>query len=559
MLHSRLCTNVSTDVRIKVPLLQGKWPSAATTPESRTDRNVVSSASFMHMATASHPMHDSPRDPPARSPHNGTRSRSPANVLPMLRRTGDAATRRRPSRNRKTPAVGTRSGSGKLSDRPASSSCPRTSAAPAVVATHLIGSAAAQRGPGRLRSRSSDSTASPQQGAAHGTAGAVSDDTSVTDHVTPEVSGVSVHGEPTSSGGEPVSSLSGPENSLMLLQSVESGGGATAAATAAAATARADDAPQQHAEATAAAPSASGVTYRGHRSASASGATVRPSARRMYHINHTASDGTPLTSPQHLQPPAGSTGPSPRPRSVGPASAVRSKDLSMPLPRLRDSVPRIGGGPDSARDSAGSEHGASEGITDERRYYGYGGRYHLHDVTERGLSPSVSPASAATSRIRAGGSDTRAAAAAATASLTRTRRSSSVRRTPRQPLIPGPPDSSQPQPQSQDSHVHNVLSRLEGPSSSGIDSGRVPIGRQRSGNLFSGAYPKTAASSGGIQACTMDALAAGSAGASMHAVRAHVPRERFPPSSIPPNPALRCGTCHCPRFCGLRERCNACG
>lgn len=382
-------------------------------------------------------------------------------------------------------------------------------APPTAASGHLIG-ASVQRGHGRPRSRSSDSVASPQHGTAHVAVGAVSDDTSVTDHVTREVSVVSVHGEVSSSAGDAVSSLSGPENSMMLLQSVESAGGAAAVAAAAV---RADDVPSRHPEA---GRTAAGSASRGAGPRSASASITRTSSRRTYHINHTASDNTPLASPpapQPLQPQVGSSLPSPRPHSVG--TGIRHKEGPPPLPRLRESAPRIGGGPHSARDTVESDTGGSESITDDRRYYAYGGRYQLPGVVERGLSPAVSPAGTSTARLRGVGPESRAVAAAATASLTRARRSSSMRRTPRQ-VIPGPPDSAQ----SQDGHAHSVLMRLEAPSSTGVDSARVPgLGRQRSaGSLYSGAYPKTGASSGGIQACTMDALASGPGSSGTHAV-----------------------------------------
>eukprot|EP00892_Ulva_mutabilis_P012433 jgi/Ulvmu1/9562/UM053_0051.1 len=518
---------------------EGKWPSAATTPESGlNDRNTVSSVSFMHLATAGHSTHDSPREAAPAQAGGGRvgRTSSPANVLPMLRRSVDASNRRR-SRHRMTPAHG------RVPDRPLSANGPRTTVAAPPVLGHLHGHGpAAQRGPGR-RSRSSDSTASPQQGAAHVTAGAVSDDTSVTDHVAPEVSGATVHGEAASSPNEAVSSLSGPENSLMMLHSVESGGGAaaTAAAAAAAASGRGEEElytapPPRHESA----PPASGGAYGStHGEPGSSSAVSRASARRTFHINHTVADGTPLTSlqpPLHLQPPSSASGISPRPRSVGPAPGGHPKDL-LTLPRLRDAAggmpPRAGGGPDSARD-AGSDLGATDSITDERRYYGYGGRYRLRDVNERAAaaSPSVSPVATTASRYGVS-RDARATANAATASLTRTRTrrsgsgSGSTRRTPRQ-LGPGPPESGQ----SHDGHAQSALMRLEAPSSAGADSARVPVGRQRSGsNLYSSAYPKTGASSGGIQACTMDALAAGSA-STAHAYR-NVPRPESQSSITP--------------------------
>lgn len=512
--------------------VQGKWPSAATTPEStQNDRNAVSSVSFMHMATASHTAHDSPRQHPQARPGNGrgraTRSLSPANVLPMLRRSADASGRRR-SRHRMTPVQGR-----VPAERPVSAHGPGSSGPtpPTLGHIHMHG-VAVKRGPGRLRSRSSESTASPQQGTAHVTAGAVSDDTSITDHVTPEVSGVSIQGEATSSPGEAVSSLSGPENSIMLLQSVESvGGGTASAAVGGSGLARADEAPPPRRDGRDAVVAAAGSgaysgTHGGPRSTSA---VVRSSARRTYHINHTAADGTPFASPQapqHLTPPSSGAGISPRPRSVGPAPS-RQKELPVPLPRLRDTGVRLGGGPDSARDTGGSELGGSESITDERRYYGYGGRYHLHDVHERAASPSVSPVTTSASHRFRAGRDSRAPAAANTASLTRGQRSGSLRRTPRQLGTgpPGPPDSTQ----SHDGHAQSVLMRMEGPSSAGPDSSRV-LGRQRSGsNLYSSAYPKTGASSGGIQACTMDALAVGPGSTGPHAVRSPTPLTLTPP------------------------------
>lgn len=504
--------------------MQGKWPTPVTTPESHTDRNAVSSASFMHMATASHPVHDSPRrDSPPPPVANGKRvcARSPGNALSILRRSGDTGRREErrqmdphpnPSLGQKPATVSGGSGGSMHAGRTG-----RTASTPPVPLSHVstIAQVASQRSPSRLRSRSSDSTTSPRHTAANMAIGVITDDTSVTDHVTPEVSGVSMHGEAMSSAGDGVSSLSGPDNSL--LQSVESAGGGGAAASTAAVAGRGDEALLAGADITHGSDSRC-VQH----SASMAGSTSNPRGRRTYHINHTASDATPLASPsglQHLKG-ASSSCASPRPRSLGPASIRSQKDVSA-LPRLRESALRAGGGPDSARGASVSVSvtesiGGSESITgDGRRYYGYGGQYHLHDVTERGFSPgsAVSPgtASGSTTRLRAG-----TAAAAATASLTRNRRSSSIRQTPHQ-MIPGPPDSAQ----SHDGQAASVLMHMEAPSSSSgmPESGRM-IGRQRSGgSLYATAYPKTGASSGGIQACTMDALAAGVSGGG-HAVRA---------------------------------------